>query len=92
MLQESIAPVLLLTFAILALGIAVPLLFGLAARDSATIAVELVVKNTLLGLVLARGALDFEATLPIVVFATIETPLGLLVLAGWRWWEKRAAT
>lgn len=92
LLQESIAPVLLLAVTILALGICIPLLVGLAARDAATIAVELVVKNTLLGLVLARSALDFDATLPIVVFAMIETPLGLLVLAGWRWWEKRAAT
>jgi BASS family bile acid:Na+ symporter len=90
-LQQSVAPVAVLTVAILVLGIGLPLLFGLSKRDTATIAVEVVVKNTLLGLVLARGSLDFDATLPIIVFATAQIPLGLSVLGIWRWSEKRTA-
>jgi predicted Na+-dependent transporter len=69
----------------LGIGIGIPMLLRLSGRDAATIGVEVVVKNSLLGLVLARASLDFEATLPILAFATLQTPLGIAVLAIWRW-------
>jgi BASS family bile acid:Na+ symporter len=89
--QQSIFPVLWLLAAMLVIGLGVPLLFRLSIRDTATIGVEIVVKNSLLGLVLARASLEFDATLPILAFAIAQTPLGIAVLAIWRWLEKRRA-
>lgn len=85
--QQSFLPVVCLLAAMLVIGLGVPLLFGLSSRDTATIGVEVVVKNSLLGLVLSRASLDFDATLPIIAFATLQTPLGIAVLAVWRWRE-----
>jgi uncharacterized membrane protein YgdD (TMEM256/DUF423 family) len=53
-------------------------------RDTVTIGVELIVKNTLLGIVLISQALPFEALIPILVFALFQSPGGFLLLAGWR--------
>ena len=61
-----------------------PRLFGLSTRDSVTIAVELVVKNMLLGIVLARQSLEFNAMVTMVAFSIFETPLGVALLVGWR--------
>lgn len=83
-LQRSLAPAFWLACAAVAVGLAVPKLLGLATRDSVTIAVELVVKNILLGIVLARHFLDYEAMVPMVAFSFFQTPLGVLVLVAWR--------
>ena len=72
-----------------AIGTIAPLAFGLDGRDTATIAVELVVKNILLALVLAGSAMPFEALIPILAFAMIQTPAGILVLLGWRALDRR---
>lgn len=82
--MRSLAPVA--TFALLALliGALVPPLFGMKPRDTVTIGVELIVKNTLLGIVLVSQALDFEALIPILVFALFQSPGGILLLGGWR--------
>jgi len=87
--QQSLLPVACLFGAMLVIGLGVPLALRVSSRDTATIGVEIVVKNALLGLVLARASLDFEATLPILAFSAVETPLGLAVLAFWRWREPR---
>jgi len=83
-LQRSLAPALWLACVALVLGLTVPRLFGLSTRDSVTIAVELVVKNMLLGIVLARQSLEFNAMVPMVAFSIFETPLGVALLVGWR--------
>jgi BASS family bile acid:Na+ symporter len=80
----SLAPVAWFAVAAVAIGIIVPTLFRISTRDSVTIAVELVVKNTLLGIVLVTQALEFEAIVPIVVFMLFQTPAGVLLLVGWR--------
>lgn len=80
----SLPPVACFAVAAIVLGVAVPTAFGLRARDSVTIAVELIVKNTLLGIVLVGQSLDFEAMIPILAFALVQTPGGLLLLFGWR--------
>jgi BASS family bile acid:Na+ symporter len=85
----SIPPALGFAFAAIAVGVIIPPLFRISARDTVTIAVELIVKNTLLGIVLVGQVLDFEAMLPIFAFAIFQTPGGLLLLGGWRLLEKR---
>jgi BASS family bile acid:Na+ symporter len=85
----SIGPALAFAVAAMAVGVVVPALFRISARDTVTIAVELIVKNTLLGIVLVGQALDFEAVLPIFAFAMFQTPGGLLLLGGWRLLVKR---
>lgn len=82
--QQVLAPTLLFAVAALVLGLVVPLVFGLATRDAVTIGVELVVKNLLLGVVLAREALTFEALIPILAFSFFQTPIGVMLLVGWR--------
>jgi BASS family bile acid:Na+ symporter len=81
---QSIEPVAWFVAAALVIGTLIPALFRISARDGVTIAVELVVKNTLLGIVLVSQALDFEAIVPILVFMMFQTPAGILLLVGWR--------
>ena len=94
-LAASWAPALLLLFAALAMGIAVPLLLRLGTRDAATIAVELCIKNSVLGLFVATQSLgSFVAAVPTAVFMTFQIPVGVLVLVLYRlerWRRMRAA-
>lgn len=85
----SLVPVLLYTVGGIASGLSLPALFGISARDAVTMTVELVVKNTLLGLVLLSKALDFEAVVPLLVFMLIQTPAGFALLIAWRYAAKR---
>lgn len=85
----SLAPAAAFAGSAMAIGMVVPLLFGIPARDAVTIAVEMIVKNTLLGIVLVAQVLEFEAVLPIFAFAAFQTPGGILLLVGWRWMERR---
>lgn len=86
---ESIAPAAAFAISAMTVGTIVPLLFRIPARDAVTIAVEMIVKNTLLGIVLVAQVLDFEAVLPILAFAAVQTPGGVILLIGWRWFEQR---
>ncbi len=86
---ESIAPAAAFAISAMTVGTIVPLLFRIPARDAVTIAVEMIVKNTLLGIVLVAQVLDFEAVLPILAFAAFQTPGGVILLIGWRWFEQR---
>jgi BASS family bile acid:Na+ symporter len=70
-------------------GLALPALLGINARDTVTIAVEMIVKNTLLGIVLASQVMDFESLIPIFAFGLFQTPGGVLMLLGWRLLERR---
>ena len=87
----SLATAAAFALSAMVVGTVVPLLFGIPARDAVTIAVEMIVKNTLLGIVLVAQVLDFEAVLPIFAFAVFQTPGGLLLLVGWRLLERRRA-
>ena len=88
-LALSWLPVLLYTVGGLAGGLLLPALFGISAKDAVTMTVELVVKNTLLGLVLLSKALDFEAVVPLLVFMVLQTPAGFALLLAWRYAAKR---
>ena len=85
----SIPPALAFAVAAMVIGVAIPLLVRIPPRVTITIAVEMVVKNTLLGMVLVGQTLEFEAILPILAFGIFQTPGGLLLLVGWRTLEKR---
>jgi BASS family bile acid:Na+ symporter len=82
--MRSLAPVMSFAICALLVGVTLPPLFGMKPRDTVTIGVELIVKNTLLGIVLISQALPFEALIPILVFALFHSPGGFLLLAGWR--------
>ncbi len=82
-LLESLLPAGVLAISALLFGVFGPMLLRLPNRDAVTIGVELIVKNGLLGLVIARRSLDFEATLPILAFGVVQTPIGLLMLLSW---------
>jgi len=86
---ESIAPVAWYTLSVFIIGATIPVLFRISARDGATIAVELAVKNTMLGVVLLTQVLDFVAIVPILVYITVQTPAGVLILFAWRMLAKR---
>lgn len=75
--------------AAIAVGVALPAVFGVSARDTVTIAVEMIVKNTLLGIVLVSQSMGFEALIPIFAFAVFQTPGGIVLLVGWRVLERR---
>ena len=40
--------------------------------------------TVLLGVVLARQSLAFDAMIPIFAFSLFQTPIGVLLLVGWR--------
>lgn len=72
-LAQSLAPALWLCGAGFAMGWLVPLATGASAGEAATIAIELCVKNTVLGLVLATGAFHaLEPAVPIVAYMTFQ--------------------
>lgn len=83
-LQMSLLPVLCYTVGGIVLGIVIPMLMRISARDTVTLTVELVVKNTLLGLVLLTKTLDFAAVVPLLVFMVLQTPAGIGLLFAWR--------
>jgi BASS family bile acid:Na+ symporter len=82
--ERSFMPVAWFSISAVALGIGASALLRLGSRDAVTIGVELVVKNTLLGIVLVNNALDFEALVPVFVFAVVQGPTGILLLVTWR--------
>ncbi len=86
----SLWPAVALCLAGLVLGTLVPRLLRIPSTDAVTIAVELVVKNGLLGIVLARQALEFEAAIPIFLFGMLQTPIGIGLLVLWRWRARRS--
>jgi BASS family bile acid:Na+ symporter len=89
-LASSWAPALLLLLAALVLGLALPRLARLDWRESVTIAVEVCIKNTVLGLFVATQALgSLEAAVPIVVFMSFQLPVGIGVLVVYNLVQRR---
>jgi BASS family bile acid:Na+ symporter len=80
----SLVPVLCLHGAALAMGYLAPLLLGIPLRQSATIAVEISLKNGLIGLFVVTQSLDTEAALPILFYATLQLPIAGLILLSYR--------
>jgi len=82
--QQSLAPAAWLAVAAVGLGVGIPALFRLRSSDVVTIGVELVVKNLLLGVVLVRESLAFEALVPVFAFSLFQMPMGIGLLVAWR--------
>ncbi|MEW6269031.1 MAG: bile acid:sodium symporter [Thermodesulfobacteriota bacterium] len=89
-LAASWTPSLVLLAIAFALGVGVPLALGLAWRDAATIAVELCIKNSVLGLFVATESLgSLDAAVPTAVFMTFQMPAALGALALYHLAERR---
>jgi bile acid:Na+ symporter, BASS family len=86
---QSVVPVAWYALASVTAGTLIPALFRISARDGVTIAVEIVVKNTLLGIVLLTQTVDFVAVVPLLVYMMIQTPAGILLLVAWRMLARR---
>ena len=85
-LEESWLPALLLLVSALVLGLAIPRLLRLDWRQSTTIATETCIKNTVLGLfVVSQAFQSLEPAVPIVVFMSLQLPVGVGVLVFYRW-------
>jgi len=82
--SQSVAPVALYTLSAVLVGTLVPGILGISARDGATIALELVVKNTMLGIVLLTQVVDFVAIVPLLAYMIVQIPIGVGILVCWR--------
>ena len=83
---ESLIPCLLLIVAAGVLGLGFPRLLGLAWRDCVTIAVELCVKNALLGMVVIATAFDeLEPLIPLFVYSTFMAVPAIVALWIYRY-------
>jgi BASS family bile acid:Na+ symporter len=91
-LAASWQPALVLLGAAVVMGVGLPLLLGVDLRDAVTIAVELCIKNGVLGLFVATQSLgSIEAGVPIAAFLTFQLPAGIGVLALYNRWRRAQA-
>ncbi len=89
--EASWPPAALLLAGALVMGLGVPRLARLGWRESATIAVEVCIKNTVLGLFVATQSLgSLEASVPIAVFMAFQAPVGIGVLVFYNVRRRRA--
>lgn len=86
--SQALPPVLVLLGAAALLGCGLPLLFRVPPAQSVTIAVEVCLKNTVLGIALAELALGLEAAVPIALYTIFHTPVSILILVGYRLWAR----
>ena len=88
----SLWPAVALTAAALGVGFSVSRLAGQTAADAVTIAVELCVKNALLGIVVVSTAFEtLEPSIPLFVYSGVMIPAAILVLAIHRMHARRSA-
>ena len=86
----SLAPSIGLVAAALLLGLLIPRLLRQSASDTVTIAVELCLKNALLGVVVATTSFgEIEATIPLMVYSSLMAPPALLCLVVYRRQSRR---
>ncbi|MCH2184930.1 bile acid:sodium symporter [Myxococcota bacterium] len=85
----SLIPSLWLLGSAIVLGLGIPRLLGRSWADSVTIAVELCVKNVLLGMVVVATAFQqIDATIPLFAYSTLMAPPALVILAIYRFWPR----
>ncbi|MDG2049155.1 MAG: hypothetical protein P8M78_03235 [Myxococcota bacterium] len=88
----SLVPCLWLLASAGVLGLGIPRLLGRSWADSVTIAVELCVKNALLGMVVVATAFqEIDATIPLFAYSTLMAPPAILMLAIYRFWPRQSA-
>lgn len=85
LLGQSFLPVLCLAILGMLVGVVVPLIFGQTLEDAVTIAIELCVKNVLLGMVVLASAFSqIDPNVPLFVYSGVMMPAALLLLVGFR--------
>ena len=87
---QILPPVLTLLGAGAVLGYGLPLLVRIPPAQSATIGVEICLKNTVLGIVLAELSLGLEAAVPSALYMTFHLPAAALILLCYRLWGRRS--
>lgn len=81
----SILPALSLAAAALIFGLGVPRLFGQSDGDALAIAVELCVKNGLLGMVVASSSFGvLDPSIPILVYTSVMVPVAIALIVAHR--------
>ncbi|MCR9093090.1 MAG: hypothetical protein NXI30_02625 [bacterium] len=82
--SASVVPAFWLATVAGLLGVVVCRASGVSGIDTATIAVELVAKNGLLAIAIARSSIGFEAMMPSIAFQMFQAPIAVFILAAWR--------
>jgi BASS family bile acid:Na+ symporter len=90
--SQALPAVLALLGSAVLLGVGVPLALGLTGAQSATIGVEICLKNTVLGIALAELSLGMQAALPSVLYAAFQLPASAAILVAYRVWARRTGT
>ena len=85
LLAQVFIPVLCLAILGSVIGVLLPLLLGQTLEDAVTIAIELCVKNVLLGMVVLASAFpQIDPNVPLFVYSGVMMPAALLLLVGFR--------
>ena len=86
---QALAPVFALLGAGVVLGYGLPLLLRVPPAQSATIGVEVCLKNTVLGIALAELSLGLEAAVPVAIYTVFHLPVSVAILVCYRLWARR---
>jgi len=85
LLEEVFWPVVCLALLGMVVGVVVPRLLGQTLEDAVTIAIELCVKNVLLGMVVLASAFpQIDPNVPLFVYSGVMMPAALLLLVAFR--------
>jgi len=88
--QQVLIPTILFVVFVAVLGFLIPKLSGLSAKSSATIAVEICLKNLLLSLFLASNSLNsLDAVLPTTVALASTMPMAIIIMVMFGIFNKR---
>jgi len=85
---QALPPVLALLGVGAALGYGLPLLARLPLAQSATIGVEVCLKNTVLGIALAELSMGLEAAVPAALYTIFHLPVSAGILVSYRLWAR----
>ena len=85
LLEQAFLPVVCLTLLGAVVGVVLPLLLGQSLEDAVTIAIELCVKNVLLGMVVLASAFpQIDPNVPLFAYSGVMMPVAVLLLVGFR--------
>lgn len=90
--SQALPAVLALLGSAVVLGVGLPLVLGLPGAQSATIGVEICLKNTVLGIAMAELSLGMQAAVPSVLYALFQVPVSAAILVAYRLWARHTGT
>ena len=89
--QMSFLPSVWLIVSSVVIGLGIPTLMRQSLKDATTIAVELCLKNGLLGMVVASSTFGvLEPSVPIIVYTSMMIPISVGMVVFYRLRERRA--